>query len=269
MCWTKIKEWWQGLFNDEPITSGNTFVGLFFAINDYPGTANDLRGCLNDQSILIDKIKSEFTNFEFTSYANWAVTVSNFKSSIRSKLSKLTAGDVLLIHYSGHGTQVYDRDNDEQDGYDEALYLYDGVVVDDDINELLQGAPEGVNVVVLFDSCFSGSATKSVSKDYRQIKFVKTCDAPAKVRTRISKSITDLGWVYISGCGENEYSYDAFINGQYNGAFTFYAVKELTPELTYVGWHAGIRKHLPSTYPQTPQLEGSEELINKGIFKNE
>lgn len=47
----------------------------------------------------------------------------------------------LYIDYSGHGTYDYDRNGDEADGYDEALFLYDGVLLDDTINSWLQKIP--------------------------------------------------------------------------------------------------------------------------------
>jgi hypothetical protein len=50
-------------------------------------------------------------------------------------------GETLIIHNSSHGTQTYDPHGDETDGYDEALYLYDGMVTDDEINAILQRIP--------------------------------------------------------------------------------------------------------------------------------
>jgi hypothetical protein len=35
------------------------------------------------------------------------------------------SGDVLWCHFSGHGTQVRDRDGDEADGKDEAICTID------------------------------------------------------------------------------------------------------------------------------------------------
>ena len=46
-------------------------------------------------------------------------------------------GRVFIVQYSGHGTQLPDNNGDEQDGYDEALYLYDGALRDDEIAALL------------------------------------------------------------------------------------------------------------------------------------
>lgn len=46
-------------------------------------------------------------------------------------------GNVFCVEVSSHGTYTYDKDGDEADGQDEALYLYDGMVIDDEINEIL------------------------------------------------------------------------------------------------------------------------------------
>jgi hypothetical protein len=65
----------------------------------------------------------------------------------------------------------------------------------------------------------------------------------------------------ISGCKDNEYSYDAWFNGRANGAFTYVALqtlKDLTGTAVYRDWYWKIREILPNvSYPQTPQLSGS------------
>ena len=50
---------------------------------------------------------------------------------------KIFEDNIIFVHYSGHGTQVRDKEGDEADGYDEALYLYDGPFTDDRMNEIL------------------------------------------------------------------------------------------------------------------------------------
>jgi uncharacterized caspase-like protein len=64
------------------------------------------------------------------------------------------AGDVVFVHYSGHGGRVRDLDGDEDDGFDETLIPVDyrnaGQIVDDDMyNILVQAMPADVNVTVL------------------------------------------------------------------------------------------------------------------------
>lgn len=72
------------------------------------------------------------------------------------------SGDVVFIHYSGHGGRVVDTSGDEDDGYDETLIPVDfnrtGQIVDDDILKILvKPMKAGVNVTVLMDCCHSGT----------------------------------------------------------------------------------------------------------------
>lgn len=73
------------------------------------------------------------------------------------------AGDVVFIHYSGHGGRVRDTSGDEADGYDETLIPLDfkkaGQILDDDLyKRLVTKMAKGVNVSVLMDCCHSGTA---------------------------------------------------------------------------------------------------------------
>jgi len=80
------------------------------------------------------------------------------------------------------------------------------------------------------------------------------------------------GDLLLAGCqeGPNNYSYDARINGRYNGAFTYYALKtlkNLPPSATYADWHNAIRGYLPSaSYPQTPQIVGNAEARKRKVL---
>ncbi|CAE6449499.1 unnamed protein product [Rhizoctonia solani] len=57
------------------------------------------------------------------------------------------AGDRRFFHYAGHGTQVQDKDGDEEDGYDEAIQPVDwatqyqrgdeGLIIDDEFRDFL------------------------------------------------------------------------------------------------------------------------------------
>lgn len=64
------------------------------------------------------------------------------------------SGDVVFIHYSGHGGRVRDTNGDEESGYDSTLIPLDfksaGQIIDDDILKILvKPMKAGVNVTVL------------------------------------------------------------------------------------------------------------------------
>jgi len=274
MCLKKILGWFKPnptpVPQPDPTPEPNPVEGkktaLLFAINDYPGTANDLNGCLNDQIDLEKKLNSDFPGFVITKFKDSKVTTRTFIDKITEAISLLNEGDILLIHYSGHGTYTYDKNGDEADGYDEAVYLYDGMVIDDDIGSALSNIPEGSTVLLLFDSCFSGTVTREINKRGRFVAPPKGLPKPTFKRRRFLKE--NKNWIVFSGCGEHQTSADAYINGRYNGAFTYFALKSLQPGMTYKDWFNTIRTYLPGNgYEQAPEIEGPEVLLNKKVFK--
>jgi hypothetical protein len=80
---------------------------------------------------------------------------------IETAAAALRAGDIFFLTYSGHGGQVPDRNGDEtEDLQDETWVLYDREVVDDELYALWGAFEAGVRILVLSDSCHSGSMTR-------------------------------------------------------------------------------------------------------------
>lgn len=238
---------------------------LCFGINNYPGTINDLNGCVNDLNDWAAKLTS--LGFDVEKIQDSEATRNRFITEATFAFADAEAGDIVVFTYSGHGTQVVDTNGDEQDGYDEALYLYDGALTDDMIRETLNEAKEGVKIVFIFDSCFSGTATRKIGRSSPQIRFVKTDEVVVNKVNKKFLDQADMIEVLMSGCSDDEYSYDASINGRYNGAFTYYALKNYKIGDTFNEWYDKIREDLPSSkYPQTPQLEGNSKELNLIAF---
>ena len=74
--------------------------------------------------------------------------------------TKLVPGDLLFLSYSGHGAQVPDGNSDEPDKQDETWVLYDRMMVDDELYNLLARFKSGVRIFVLSDSCHSGTVIR-------------------------------------------------------------------------------------------------------------
>ena len=75
---------------------------LCIGINDYPGTQNDLRGCVNDANDWATALAARgFTVSKLLdSQATKAALVAGFEQLITSAKS----GDTIAITFSGHGT---------------------------------------------------------------------------------------------------------------------------------------------------------------------
>ncbi len=130
--------------------------------------------------------------------------------------------------------------------------------------------PDGV-ICVLADSCYSGDITRFMGivapSLYKRNKFYPTPGVIAGPNYPLfHKQDRLLRWVVISGCGKVGYSADAYINGDYQGAFTYYAMKTLRPGMTYRQWYAAIRSYLPSaSFEQSPVLSGPDRVVDSVI----
>ena len=82
-------------------------------------------------------------------------------AALRSGAKTLKAGDFFFLSFSGHGGQVPDTQRDEPDRKDETWCLFDGQLIDDELYFELSRFAAGVRVLVLSDSCHSGSVTRA------------------------------------------------------------------------------------------------------------
>ena len=81
-------------------------------------------------------------------------------AAMRKAAKTLAAGDFFFLSYSGHGGQVPDVNGDEDDKKDETWCLYDGQLIDDELYAELGKFKAGVRILVLSDSCHSGTVTR-------------------------------------------------------------------------------------------------------------
>lgn len=126
-----------------------------------------LYGCVNDANRWYETFNA--LGFQVRDpLINSAATRNAILNTIQEMITESSSGDVLAIHYSGHGTFVPDLNGDEQygdtPGQDEALcpvdYADGQLVIDDDLGEIFKLIPAGVSVTCFFDCCHSGSATR-------------------------------------------------------------------------------------------------------------
>ncbi len=263
---------------------------LCIGINNYPGTHMDLQGCVNDANDWAAALAAR--GFKVAKLLDGQATKAAMVKAMNELIGTADKGDSLVITFSGHGTYQPDEDGDEADGLDEALCPYDlqtngAALVDDEIRAIFGARKAGVRLVLISDSCHSGTVTRAaraekdadtrprfmpmgnwlpaklLPKD-RAGKPATTMVAPAGTSPLLGAYSNKLGDLLLSGCkeGPNNYSYDARIAGRFNGAFTHYALKALKAlkeGATYADWHKAIVKYLPSaSYPQSPQILGSE-----------
>ena len=82
--------------------------------------------------------------------------------AIMTAAKQFVKGDLFLLTYSGHGGQVPDKNLDEADRMDATWVLYVRQIVDDELYELYSKFKSGERILVLSDSCHSGSVTRAL-----------------------------------------------------------------------------------------------------------
>ena len=144
----------------------------------------------------------------------------------------MAKGDLFWVTYSGHGGQVPDTNGDEDDRMDETWVLYDRQLVDDELHLLYSKFKSGVRILVVSDSCHSGTVTRATPPweaaqpavrampgavgvaTYRANK--KLYDGIQKANVGSESAVVKASVLLISGCQDNQVSLD----GSRNGLFT-------------------------------------------------
>jgi metacaspase-1 len=124
----------------------------------YGGWTGELAACEFDAKDMaaIAKAKGMKPTLLLTKKA----TRSAVLAAIRSAAKALKSGDLFWLTYSGHGGQVPDITGDEDDKQDETWCLFDSQLIDDELYFELSRFAAGVRVLVLSDSCHSGTVTR-------------------------------------------------------------------------------------------------------------
>ncbi len=170
-----------------------------------------------------------------------SATAVNVLNALDQASRKLVAGDILFVTYSGHGGQVRDLHDEETDNSDETWCLFDRQLVDDELYAAWGRFQPGVRILVLSDSCHSGTVTKALQRERDQLvraleegelprsralplgvvagtyvahrgsydDIQETC--PSGEHATVAASV-----LLISGCQDTQVSLD----GAFNGAFT-------------------------------------------------
>jgi metacaspase-1 len=270
---------------------------LLVGINDYQGI-NDLQGCINDVTNVRSILKTffGFTNSEIRVLTDSRATKSNILSRLDKMVSSAVEGDKLIFHFSGHGSQIRDREGDElSDHMDELICPYDmnwddGFITDDMLREILTRLKKGVTMEILLDSCHSGTGTRDLTvrpagQDRCNITNNRYLGPPVDIECRylgdedslkpVKSFRTDreiiLNHILWAGCRDNQTSADAMIDGYYNGAFSYYFCKHVRDSqgnISRADLHTRVKNSLKyNKYDQVPQLECSDNLKMGNIFR--
>lgn len=273
--------------------SDPTKYALIIAVADYPeegrwpdiSSDNDIS--LIEGALLRQGFDKENMKVIVDDQAGKDLIVQEFKTLA----GNVSPGDIVVIHYSGHGQQIQDDGNDEMDGYDEAIIPWDAQlrwsetyqgekhlrddeikILTDEIREQL--GPEG-NVLLILDACHSGTASRSAELGVKtrgtEVIFSEPGYKPSSNKGN-NEDRSDIDpeklapMVTLSGASQHQLNYEYYDRekdtsyGSLSYAFSK-AMNDADQETTYRVLFDRIKVNMSTIAPrQSPQVEGEVDM---------
>jgi|694.fasta_scaffold36332_3 hypothetical protein len=168
---------------------------LFVAVDKYQFSKThvpsakfkDLRGAVRDAGLIKDALRGAYgfeldrigpdggcrsSNELSTTLTDACATRAAILAGIDELVDRSTSGDTILFYFAGHGGRIVDSlEQDQASGSNSTILPHDardpeaptrGDILDRELRDRIDRASaRGVNVVTIFDSCHSGTATRA------------------------------------------------------------------------------------------------------------
>lgn len=273
---------------------------LIVGVNKYPKLDDkyQLSGCVNDAELIKNVLCNyfDFSEDKVTQLYDDSATRDNVLKEMDRLVELTQASDVVVFHFSGHGSRRRSPDPGEGSGKDPTIMPHDSGrdphpnrdITNLEINDWLSRLAEKTNNISLtFDCCHSGTVTRdpfsatirAVPDDTRSAGEMGISQSDSSnVGAAAPRSTGAGGWlslndayVVMSGCRNDEFSYEFTQEdgGETirNGALTHFLTNALVkagPGTTYRDVfeiaHQGVNGRFPK---QNPQIEGA---MDREIF---
>jgi hypothetical protein len=266
---------------------------LLIGVNAYPnlGAQYQLYGCVNDVRAMASILGGNFgfSKEDVEILLEERATREGITSAMHGLVERTAPDDVVVIQYSGHGSQARAGGTEEGDLLNETIVPHDSGrgsganrdITDDEIFAWLQALTEKTRYVTLvFDCCHSGTVTRDAFGT--RGRWVEPGDRPvgAPARAVRGRDVGPSGWlprgegyVLLAGCRDDEVSNEHRIPagdpGQQQGALTYFLAQELVRAGSGASYRDVFERasiQVTAAYPrQHPQLEGARDRELFGI----
>lgn len=275
------------------ITLASEKYGLIIAVGDYPPkTGWSSISSKNDVPLIKNVLlKQNFKPENITVLVNAEATRSGILKAIENLQAKLKPGDIVVVHYSGHGQQIFDNNGDEIDDKDEAIVPYDALVRytsnykgenhirDDELGNIIANFRNTLGkdgqLLFLLDSCHSGSATRGGKARGGEGTFAPPNWTPTSNKNtpgsglveKVSVKTDAAPFIMLSGASADELNYEYEGYGSLSFAFSK-AMNDLGSDVTYRKLFSAISANMNVISPkQTPTIEGDTDYkLFKGDY---
>lgn len=253
---------------------------LVMGVGDYPQESGwaKINGDKDVPVVEAMLLANGFKKQDIVELVNAQATAAAIRHEMDVLIGKAQAGDVVYIHFSGHGQRVTDMDGDEEDGYDEAWIPYDACfayaegtyegqnhIIDDQINgwltQLRQKVGSAGKITVVADACHSGGGSRATEQDttwvMRGSSDVFALPGEATPYTGVEEA--PVAWTFISACKSYQCNYE------YRGTGSLtYALSIQSDQLTRIPCtdvQRSIRTTISTVIPftQTPVVDSHDK----------
>lgn len=265
---------------------------LIIAVGDYPKkTGWRSISSVNDVPLIKQALLGQgFEEKNITVLTDSKATKKGILKAFQNLKSQLKEGDIVVVHYSGHGQQIFDDNGDEIDDLDEAIvpvdanvrysdkYKGENHIRDDELGNIINNfrnvLGKSGQLLFLLDSCHSGSASRGGVARGGEAVFAPPSWKPSQKgkpkgsdmveKTKLSKNAAPF--VIISGSSASELNYEYEGTGSLSYAFNK-SMSELGSNFTYRQLYNKIASTMNVIAPQqTPVIEGDQDYK---LFKGE
>jgi metacaspase-1 len=253
-----------------------------------------LSGCVNDVALVRRVLKDVFgvPNEDIRVVVNERATKANIMHRLHSTLDQAEDGDVVVFYFSGHGSQIRDRDGDELfDRLDELICPHDmdwerkTYIVDDDLDALIDQVPPEILVEVFVDCCFWGAGPRELQAESWPEGLradVRYLAPPFDIAARFEGDEPHLHRHGFVGCecfvernvfwaasSEGEPAAEDYLEGRAHGVFTYWGCRFIEANFERMmreGYSreeliADLRAYLRSLgYTQSAELSAPDDL---------
>lgn len=251
---------------------------LLIGISEYPSHSgtdlswNQIHGT-NDVALMKGTLLKQ--GFSVTTLTDSNATADKIRKTLNKFISDCRDGDLVYIHFSGHGQAYEDLSGDETDGWDEAIVPYDAMLqyksgVYDGRNHILDDELEGYvssirskvgrqgYVYLVLDACHMGGASRGDDMEGEELfirgtdqgftpngkKYIPKIDRRGNMKVQLSPGMS--GICILEACRAYQTNAEIKQNGRYYGPLTYYVNQTLSKiSLTSdTNWIEIVRAHM-------------------------
>lgn len=251
---------------------------LLIGIGNYDTETTGWRKIHGDKDVFLLQPLLQRQNFKVNALINENATKKNIVKMLTQLAHDSQTGDIVYLHFSGHGQPVIDCNGDEKKDYDEAIVPYDAYksegyaklsspykgenhLIDDEINPLIQKIRTKIGkngmLFIVFDACYSQGLEKGenpFSEDFDIDDLPKFMRGTAEFFNPSDKSYlkslsTPIDFpsgcptAIVTSCRANERNFEFKVGDKHYGSLSYCISKLLHNNTDFRQWIYYFQNH--------------------------